>query len=151
MPRFARFTLMDQLLYWHWLLAGLGLLILEMFTPSGFVLLWMGLSAVLVGLLATFLPWQAELVLFSVLSIVLVLAFKRLRPAPGPTDAPTLNRRGESYVGRVFTLNDPIVNGIGKLHVDDSQWRIAGPELPAGSQVRVTQAEGATLRVERAA
>lgn len=141
---------MDQLVWWYWWVAGLALLILEMLVPAGFVLLWMGVAAIVVGMVASFTPWQVELVLFGVISIVSVLAFKKLRPAPKPTDAPALNRRGESYVGRVFTLNDPIVNGFGKLHVDDSQWRIAGPELPAGSQVRVVKAEGATLRVERA-
>ena len=52
--------------------------------------------------------------------------------------------------GRTFTLSAPILNGVGKLRVDDSQWRIAGPDLPEGSRVRVVRAEGATLRVERA-
>ena len=43
----------------------------------------------------------------------------------------------------------PIVNGVGKLHVDDSQWRISGADVPAGTQVRVVAADGSTLRVER--
>jgi membrane protein implicated in regulation of membrane protease activity len=141
---------MDAILYWHWLVLGLALLTLEMFTPSGFVLLWMGVSALIVGAVASVLPGAAELVLFSVLSIATIVLFKRFRPAPAPSDAPTLNRRGESYVGRVFTLGDPIINGVGKLRVDDSQWRITGPDLPPGSQVKVVRADGATLQVERA-
>lgn len=141
---------MDQILYWHWWAAGLALLILEMVLPTGFVLLWVGASAIVVGALAVLLPWQAEWVLFGVLSVVSVVMFKRLRPATAPTDAPSLNRRGESYVGREFTLSEPIINGVGTVRVDDSHWRIAGADLPAGSQVKVVRAEGATLRVERA-
>lgn len=143
----------EQMLYWHWWIIGLGLLILEMFIPTGFVLLWMGISAIVVGVIAWGLPTSlnVELVIFGVLSIASFFVFKRLRPRAVPTDSPMLNRRGESYVNRTFTLADPIVNGVGKLRVDDSQWRIAGPDLPAGSQVRVVQADGATLRVERAA
>ncbi|HEY0917405.1 MAG TPA: NfeD family protein [Solimonas sp.] len=36
------------------------------------------------------------------------------------------------------------------MRVDDSQWRITGPDVPAGTQVRVTRADGATLHVEPA-
>jgi hypothetical protein len=38
------------------------------------------------------------------------------------SDQPKLNRRGEQYVGRTFTLEEPIVNGHGKIRVDDSTW-----------------------------
>jgi membrane protein implicated in regulation of membrane protease activity len=142
----------DPLLFWHWWVAGFVLLIVEMFLPTGFVLLWMGVSAIIVGFIAWLAPtgWQLELVLFGVLSIISFFVYRRLWPQKPITEQPTLNRRGQSYVGREFTLTEAIVNGVGKLHVDDTQWRIAGPDLPAGSQVRVTQADGATLKVERA-
>lgn len=139
----------DQLLYWHWWVAGLGLLILEAFMP-GAIFLWMGISAFAVGLLAWLMPmdWQVQALLFGVLSIVSFFLYRRFKPAP-VSDRPTLNRRGESYVGRVFTLHEPIVNGVGKLHVDDSQWRITGRDAPAGSQVRVVAIDGTTLQVEQ--
>lgn len=140
-----------ELLYWHWWVAGLGLLILEAFAP-GAVFLWMGVAAFTVGLLSWALPltWPLQLILFGGLSLGFFFLYRRFRTTPPPSDAPTLNRRGESYVGREFTLAEPIVNGIGHLRVDDSQWRIAGPDLPAGSQVKVIRAEGATLRVSAA-
>lgn len=140
-----------DILYWHWWVAGLALLSLEMVLPTEFVLLWMGVSALVTGAAAWLLPlnWQVEFLLFGVLSIVSYFTYRKLHPHI-VSDKPTLNRRGASYVGRNFTLAAPIVNGIGKVHVDDSQWRIAGPDLPAGAQVRVTAADGTTLRVERA-
>lgn len=143
----------DPLLFWHWWVAGFALLIVEMFLPTGFVLLWMGVSAIVVGAIAWAMPtgWELELVLFGVLSILFFFAYRKLWPQKVVTEQPTLNRRGHSYVGRSFTLTHPIINGVGTLHVDDSQWRIVGPDLPAGSVVRVVLAEGATLRVERAA
>lgn len=138
--------------FWHWLALGFGLLVIEMFLPTGFVLIWIGASALIVGALAWLVPglgWQVEIVLFAIGSLASFFAWKRLRPVNLASDQPTLNRRGHSYVGRTFTLNVPIVNGVGTLHVDDSQWRVAGPDTPAGTQVRVVSAEGATLRVER--
>lgn len=142
----------DPLLFWYWFVAGLALLIVEMFLPTGFVLMWMGVSALIVGVIAWVAPttWPVEVVLFGVISIVSFFAYKKLFPQKAVVEQPALNRRGHSYVGRTFTLSDPVINGIGTLRVDDSSWRIAGPDMPAGSQVRVTQAEGATLRVERA-
>ena len=140
--------------FWHWGVLGFLLLVAEMFLPTGFVLIWIGASALSVGALAWLLPalsWQWQLVLFGVLSVASVLAWKRFHTANPASDQPSLNRRGHSYVGRTFTLGAPIVNGVGTLHVDDSQWRITGPDAEAGAQVRVVAADGNTLKVERAA
>lgn len=140
----------EGIVFWHWWLAGLALLTLEAFLP-GAIFLWMGIAAFIVGLLSWAMPltWQIEFVLFGMLSVASFFAWRRLRKVP-VTDKPTLNRRGHSYVGRVFTLETPIINGDGKLRVDDSQWRIAGPDLPAGSKVKVVEADGTTLKVEQA-
>ena len=69
---------------------------------------------------------------------------------PTETDKPTLNRRSQQYVGRTFTLEEAIVNGQGKIHVDDSTWKIEGEDLPAGTKVKVTGADGTVLKVEAA-
>lgn len=139
------------LVYWHWWVIGLVLIALETFVP-GAVFLWMGISALVVGLITAVvtLGWPTQLVLFGLLSLASFFAYRRLRPERDlQSDAPTLNRRGASYVGRQFTLAEPIVNGVGRLRVDDSQWRISGIDAPAGVTVRVVRADGATLHVER--
>jgi membrane protein implicated in regulation of membrane protease activity len=143
-----------EIVYWHWWVLGLILLVAEMLSPTGFFLLWLGAAAILVGVvswLAPSLGWEVEMILFGVLSVASFFVWRRFRPFNVvDSDQPSLNRRGHSYVGRTFTLAAPIVNGVGTLHVDDSQWRISGPDVPAGTQVRVTAADGATLRVDRA-
>jgi len=60
-----------------------------------------------------------------------------------------LNRRAETYVGRTFTLERPIVDGRGRLKVDDTVWLVEGPDLPAGTRVQVTGTDNTRLRVER--
>ena len=67
------------------------------------------------------------------------------------SESPMLNRRAEALVGRVFTLEKPIVDGTGTVRIDDTIWRVHGPDRPAGSRVKVTQADGANLAVEPAA
>jgi hypothetical protein len=46
-------------------------------------------------------------------------------------------------------LERPIVNGRGKIHVDDTRWIVEGKDLPTGSVVRVVAADGVVLRVEQ--
>ncbi len=141
---------LDQVVYWHWWVLGLAMLILEAFMP-GAIFLWMGVSAAVVGVLLLLVPtlgWEWQLFFFSILSVSSVVAWKKYRPPLAATDRPSLNRRGEQYVGRSFTLTEPIVNGVGKLSVDDTTWRISGADLPAGRRVQVTGVDGTTLRVE---
>ncbi|MDX1334921.1 MAG: NfeD family protein [Gammaproteobacteria bacterium] len=137
--------------FWYWWVLGLILLILEVFAPGAFFL-WMGISAGVVGVIAWLAPslsieWQ--MLIFTVIAIASVVGWRAyLRKNPVQTDQPSLNRRGEQYVGRVFTLDEPIVNGVGKIRVDDTMWRIEGADLEAGGKVRVVGVDGVNLRVE---
>jgi len=142
---------LSHIVFWHWwILAGM-LLILELTSPV-FFFLWLSFSAAAVGfLLLVFpnIPVEVQLVLFGILSVVAVLAWRKFREVRPPTsDQPLLNQRGQQYAGRVFTLDDPIVNGVGKIHVDDSTWRVKGPDLPAGAHVRVVGVDGVVFIVE---
>ena len=144
---------LNDILFWHWwILAGM-LLILELTSPV-FFFLWLGFSAAAVGfLLLVFpnIPVEAQLILFGILSVVAVLAWRKFREVRPPlSDQPLLNQRGQQYTGRTFTLDQPIVNGVGKVQVDDSTWRVKGPELPAGTPVRVVGVDGVVFVVERA-
>lgn len=141
----------DQLVYWHWWILA-GLLLLVELLASGFFFLWLAAAAGGVGVLALIAPglgWQMQVILFSVLSVASIVLFRRYqRSHPQQSDQPSLNRRGEQYVGRRFTLDRPITNGVGELRVDDSTWRISGPDLPVGAGVRVVGVDGVILRVE---
>ena len=50
----------------------------------------------------------------------------------------------------MFTLEKPIVDGVGTIRIEDTVWRVSGPDLPAGSRVKVARADGADLEVEAA-
>ena len=136
--------------FWGWWILGILLAVIEIFAPSSFFL-WLGAAAILVGGVVYVLPdliWPVQIGLFAVSSIVAVLIGRRLfRPQQQKSDRPLLNKRGEQYVGRQFTLEAPIVNGVGWLHIGDSRWRVVGADAPAGAQVTVTGVEGASLMV----
>jgi len=98
--------------------------------------------------LAPAMSWEYQLLAFSVMSVVSIIVWRRFfRTKPADTDQPALNRRGEQYIGRSFTLREPITDGIGKIRVDDSTWKIRGDNCPVGTQVEVTGVDGVILEV----
>lgn len=143
----------EQIEFWNWWVVAVFLIGIEIFAP-GAVFLWMGIAAGIVGFVLLAFPettWQVQLLIFAVLSLVSILVWRFfLRDRfPAPLPKRVLNRRGASYVGRSFTLKEPIVDGAGLLHVDDSRWKIEGEDLPAGTKVTVIAVEGTVLKVER--
>ena len=137
--------------HWGWWIFGIVLIVLEVAAP-GAVFMWMGIAAGIVGIAVFFVPdlnWEYQFLIFALLSVVSILVARRyLKARPIETDQPSLNRRGSQYIGRVFTLTEPIVDGRGKLHVDDTMWKIEGPDMAEGEKVTVTTIDGVVLRVE---
>jgi membrane protein implicated in regulation of membrane protease activity len=138
---------------WNWLVFGIILMALELVAPGVF-LFWLGLAALLVGLI-TFIfhpSWQVEILLFAAFAIAAVPLWRRLARgnASGSESNPFLNRRTEALVGRVFTLEKPIIDGAGTVRIGDTVWRVAGPDTPAGTRVKIVQVSGADLTVAAA-
>lgn len=135
---------------WNWLVLAAVFFVIELLAPGAFML-WLGLSALLVGVISLFVdwPWQYQLVAFAVFALASLPIWRRLaRRVEKEGDQPFLNRRADAFIGREFTLEKPIVAGTGTVKVDDSIWRLSGPDCPGGSRVKVVRADAATLVVE---
>ncbi len=142
--------LITQLEFWHWLTFALILIILEMLSPGVF-LMWLGIAAGIVGLVMLVQPdlsWQTQMILFALLSLVSIIFWRwAQKHFKRESDDLHLNRRAEQYIGRTFYLIEPIVNGMGKIKVDDSTWKVHGEDAPAGTQVEVTGVDGVIFEV----
>jgi len=138
---------------WNWLIFGFILMALELLAPGVF-LFWLGLAALLVGLLSFAInpSWQTQLLMFAVFAVAAVPAWRYFARSASSNSLsnPFLNKRTEAMIGREFTLEKPIVDGAGTVRIDDTIWRVAGPDTPAGSRVRIVQADGASLTVAAA-
>ncbi len=138
---------------WGWVILGLILIGGEVLAP-GIFLLWLGLAALLTGAVVGLvdLGWQAAALVFAGFSLVAVFTGRLLTRRKGeePDAATGLNDRGRRLIGRVFRLEATMTGGEGRIRIDDSSWRVTGPELLAGSEVRVVRVDGATLIVEKA-
>ena len=137
--------------FWHWWVAAIGLIVVETLAP-GAIFLWLGVSAAVVGailLAAPELSWEYQLLIFAVLSVGSVIGWRAYhKHHPTETDLSNLNRRGEQYIGRVVTLDDPIVNRVGKVRLDDTSWKVEGDDQPAGARVKVVGVDGVVLKIE---
>lgn len=137
--------------HWSWWILAIALLVLEVFAPGTFFL-WMGIAAAVVGALLLLAPgvgWEYQIIIFAALSVASIFIWRSyFRKHPTATDQPALNRRGQQYLSRTFTLDEPIVNGQGKIRVDDTTWKVHGEDCDAGTTVKVTGVDGVVLKVE---
>lgn len=146
-----------QVLWWHWVVLGIVLMLLELAVPS-FFLVWFGLGALIVGVLIAFYPtapfafqilgWTASSLVF------LALWFKVFKPGMYKSRAGMA--RG-SLIGEVALVTRdirPYEKGqirFQKPILGDEVWEsVADEEIRAGERVRVLEVEGNTLKVSRA-
>ena len=139
---------------WTWAIAGLALAMLETLAPGVFML-WIGVAAFANALLLLAAPLSIEwlLLTFCLFTAVSVLIGRKIYGAKDLSkDAPFLNRRADALVGRETRLQAAIENGVGLAQIDDTVWRVAGPELPQGARVKIVgmTPDGTMLRIEPA-
>jgi membrane protein implicated in regulation of membrane protease activity len=149
-------SLIQALGPWTWVAVGLLILGIEIMMPSTF-LLWPGLSALVVGLItliigneAAIWPWQAQVLVFLILSIVIAIVGKRIMKNKdyNKSENPNLNERGAQLIGQTAILADPIANGMGRIKIGDTTWRVKGDDAKAGVKVTVVDYDAGTLIVE---
>jgi membrane protein implicated in regulation of membrane protease activity len=146
-----------QLLWWHWMVLGIVLVLLELAVPS-FFLVWFGVGAVIVGIAIVAFPalsfaWQ--ILLWMVCSVVfVVLWFKIFRPGVHKTRAGMAKGAAIGEIGLVTREIRPHEKGevrFQKPLLGDDVWEsIADEEIKAGERVRVLDVEGNILKVGRA-
>ena len=140
-----------------WWIIGLLLLIGEVALP-GIFLLWLGLAALIVGVIDWLFPalsWHWQLAIYAVVAAVLVFGLRPVivRDLKRETQNPNLNRRLHAMIGRTGVISDAIVEGYGRARIGDTEWRVRGKDMEAGTPVRVTGVDDKTLSllVERVA
>jgi membrane protein implicated in regulation of membrane protease activity len=143
---------MTVLVFWYWWALAMLLLVLELLV-SGFFFLWLAAAAGFTGALAWLLPMlstNGQLFLFAASSVLAIVLWRVYgKTAPTITDHPLLNKRGQQYVGRVFSLHTAIINGQGKIKVDDSLWTVHGDDCAQGERVKVVAVQGTVFKVEK--
>ena len=136
---------------WFWWAVAMLLFAAEAMLPGTFML-WLGFAAIGTGLVHLVVPGldaTSQWFVFALLSLVAVGIgwYLRRRHPVGASDQPLLNRRADQLIGRVLPLESAIIDGRGRVKIDDAFWAVQGPDLPIGTRVRVASVDGMSLRV----
>jgi len=145
---------MMQFLWWHWVVLGIVVMLLELAVPA-FFLVWFGLGALIVGVVLLAVPalssaWQV--LLWIVCSLVFIwLWFKVFKPGLYKTRAGMSKGAVIGEIGLVIRDIRPFEKGqirFQKPVLGDEVWEsIADEEIKAGERVKVLEVEGNILKV----
>jgi len=146
--------LANILLWWHWIILGLLLLILEIFTGT-FIMLGLGIGAVIVGIIdfIFIISLNQKLLIWSIFSIIIVvILFKYFK------DKNSQEKSGQSdyAIGVKGIVEEPIdANGRGKVKFNtpilgNTIWYVTAKEdIPILSKVKVVKIKGQLIEVEK--
>jgi len=138
--------------WWHWAVLGLALGLLELATPGGFFILFFGIGALLVSLLAMLGlagPLWLQWVLFGVLSVVTLFFFRD----------PLLRRmRASERTGMIDSLTadiavakeDILPGAVGRAELRGTSWsalNVGLAVLQRGQRCAVRKVDGLTLHI----
>lgn len=138
---------------WKWLILGVALLALELFTGTLFIL-WPAIAAIIVGLVLAVVPlgWEMQLLLFALITTAgLIWGEKYLRPRLNKDKgADGLNERGSSMIGQRVKAVSDFDMGRGRVRVGDTEWAatMAAGDAKAGEELRILEVSGASVKVE---
>lgn len=140
-----------EIVFWHWWVLAVFLLGIEILAP-GFFFLWLSVAGLIVGAFILLVPatsLELQLIIFGLLSIVSIFLWRRYgKQQLKESDQPLLNKKGAQYIGRVFSLMEPIKNGRGKIKVDDTIWTIEGKDCSIDTTVEIVAINGTIFKVK---
>lgn len=142
---------MRRMDWWLWVTGGLALMVLELVTPSGFFIMFFGLGALSVGVLARLGLVEAgwlQWLFFTLLSVGYLVVFRgRLQEMFQPPPPPPV----DSLVGVLAVPQAAIEAGaVGRVEVRGSTWsarNVSPAAIATGQRCTVVSVDGLLLAV----
>lgn len=137
-----------------WLLCGVIGVGLELILP-GFIIIFFGCGAILTGIadwIFPSLPIEAQLVIFLVCSIVLLLLFRKmLKNKFFSKSKESEDELADEYIGKLAIAITDFQNGRGEVEFKGSKWdALSNEEIQKGDSVIITNRESIKLVVTKA-
>ena len=141
--------------WWHWIVGGIVLVLAELAIPSFFIV-WFGLGALLVGLLALAfdLSLTAQLATWTLASLAMVvLWFRVFKQSFVKTRAGTAAGEVIGEIGLLVSAVAPFERGKLRFQrpvLGSDEWAcLADTAIAAGDRVKVVAVEGSFLKVSK--
>ena len=146
-----------KIIFWHWLILGMILMMCEIFIPS-FTIFWFGLGAIATGICLWIMPnisLTFQIFLWTITSCVFTyLWFKHFKPLMKDRTYAGISR--EAILGqRGLVIKAPVEKSRGVLRftvpvLGSDEWEfICNTEIKIGESVEVTDVSGNTLIVKK--
>lgn len=144
--------LLQQVNHWHWIAFGLILLCGELLGTAGYML-WLGISAIIVGALLAVMPlsWQMQWTAFASFSLVTTWLWWRYQHQKDRNSEREgdLNQKQKQLLGQTTRLETAVQTGSCRIRMGDTTWSArAQQDIPAGTLVRVIKVDGIVLTIE---
>ncbi len=137
--------------WWQWIVLGLALLGSEMMIPADFFLVFLGISAVAVGVVDLAWPGSPiwlEWILFSVVAVASLLLFRRKLYGKLRGGSPEI---AETLVGEIGLVESGIaVEGSGRIKLRGTTWaahNVGEVAIEENARARVDAVSGLTVEV----
>jgi len=146
--------LSTALLWWHWIIFGLLLLIIEIFTGT-FIMLGLGIAATIVGIsdFILILSLNKELIVWSISSILIIIILFKYFKKNSKKDK---SGQSDYAIGTKGIVEEPIdAHGRGKVKFNtpilgNTIWYATAKEdIPLLSEVKVVNIKGQLIEVEK--
>jgi inner membrane protein len=143
-----------ELMWWHWLAMGLGLIAMEMFVPT-FFLLWFGLGALITGVFTLLMPlsFSVQMLIWTLASAGMVAAWLKYFKSPNRTHA---GQAKEGVIGISGLMTRPVTDTAeGEILfqrpvLGADRWPVvADMPIAAGERARIVDVLGQTLKVTK--
>lgn len=143
--------------WWHWEIAGLALVLLELAVPAFFII-WFGFGAMLVGLALLVVPGMAlsaQIGVWVLASVAMtVLWFRVFRRSQHKTLIGTAAGEVIGEIGLLVSAVAPFERGKVRFQrpvLGAEEWAcMAESAIAAGERVRVVSVEGSFVKVAKA-
>ena len=143
----------EYIQFWHWLLAGLIFLVLEILIPKK-TLVWPGLAAVVCSLLLIAIQTVPVIFQIGIFISTTYLGYTLFnlhnQHTPSLLQKTIETKCSNCFVGQTHTLKRPIQNGKGSIKIDSATWGVLGDDMPIGKKVIVIEIKGRNLIVKEA-
>ncbi|WP_413788458.1 NfeD family protein [Thauera sp.] len=143
--------------WWHWEIAGLALVLLELAVPAFFII-WFGFGAMLVGLVLLMAPGlalSAQIGVWVLASVAMtVLWFRVFKRSQHKTLIGTAAGEVIGEIGLLVSAVAPFERGKVRFQrpvLGAEEWAcVAESAIAAGQRVRVVSVEGSYVKVAKA-
>ena len=138
--------------WWGWIILGALLFGAEILgIDAAFFLIFIGISAVLVGLaelLGAGMPFWGELLAFAIISLISMVFFRRRIYTMVRSNAKGVD---DNIVGQTVQVTDDLAPGAsGRVNYRGTTWRVinvGATVISSGSQVAIKEVDGTTLKI----